>query len=210
MQIQTFGEYYFPKKGQPITMKCPYSEHHDTHRCFYGTTHTSFDMKKIGIFYGSTTGTTENVAHMIAKCLGVEQSDVHNTASTPPSATAGYDVLILGASTWEAGDLQDDMDTFLDGLQVIDLSGKMVAIFGCGDDSMSDTYCNSVGEIYHRLHDTHAEFFAPFNNDGYTYNNSESDIKGMTVGLCIDNVNHPEDTEVRIKEWCADIKQEIC
>ena len=167
-------------------------------------------MKKIGIFYGSTTGTTKEIAHKIAENLGVADTDIYDTASTPPSQTAPYDVLIRGASTWGAGDLQEDMDTFLDGLQSIDLSNKMVAIFGCGDESMSDTFCNSVGEIYHRLHDTHAEFFAPFKNDGYTYDHSDSDVNGMIVGLCIDNVNHPEETDARIKEWCADIKQEIC
>ena len=35
-------------------------------------------MKKIGIFYGSTTGTTEDVAEGIAKRLGVDKKDIHN------------------------------------------------------------------------------------------------------------------------------------
>lgn len=166
-------------------------------------------MKKIGIFYGSTTGTTEEVALEIAKCLGVDKSDVHDVASAAPSDIDPYDVLILGASTWGAGELQEDMATFIDGLQTLDLREKMVAIFGCGDDQMADTFCNSVGEIYHRLHDTHAVFFAPFNNDGFTYKHSDSDVKGMIVGLCIDNTNHAADTPARVKEWCADIKAEI-
>lgn len=167
-------------------------------------------MKKIGIFYGSTTGTTKEVAEQIADCLDVDGSDVHDVVNCPPSAVADYDVLILGASTWGAGDLQEDMDTFLDGLQSMDLSSKEVAIFGCGDDSMSDTFCNSVGEIYHRLHDTHAQFVGPFNNDGYEYSHSASDVNGMIVGLCIDNVNHPDETLSRIREWCGEIKKEFC
>lgn len=167
-------------------------------------------MKKIGIFYGSTTGTTQSVAEKIAECLGVSSSDVHNVASCAPSTVAGYDVLLFGASTWGAGDLQEDMDTFLDGIQSMDLREKEVAIFGCGDDSMSDTFCNSVGAIYHRLHDTHAQFVGPFNNDGYDYEHSESDVEGMIVGLCIDEVNHPEETEGRIKTWCEEIKKEFC
>lgn len=166
-------------------------------------------MKKIGIFYGTTTGTAGEVAGMIAKSLGVDDKDVHNVATASPADIAPYDVLIIGASTWGAGDLQEDMASFIDGVQALDLRDKMVAIFGCGDDSMADTFCNSVGEIYHRLHDTHAEFFAPFNNDGYVYTHSESDVKGMIVGLCIDNVNHPGDTQARVDEWCADIKEEI-
>lgn len=165
-------------------------------------------MKKIGIFYGTTTGTTLEVAEAIAKELNVNPEDVHDVAQTAPSAVADYDTLILGASTWGSGDMQDDMAVFLDGLQALDLEGKEVAIFGCGDESMSDTFCNAVGEIYHRLHDTKAMFIAPFNNDGYNYDHSESDVKGMIVGLCIDNVNHPEETESRVKAWCKEIIEE--
>lgn len=166
-------------------------------------------MKKIGIFYGSTTGTTLEVAQIIASELNVNPEDVHDVAQTAPSAVADYDVLVIGASTWGAGDLQEDMATFLDGLQALDLEDKEVAIFGCGDDSMSDTFCNSVGEIYHRLHDTKAMFIAPFNNYGYEYEHSKSDVHGMIVGLCIDNVNHPDETPDRILTWCEEIKKEI-
>ena len=167
-------------------------------------------MKKTGIFYGSTTGTTKEVAYEIARNLGIADADVHNVADCAPSAGADYEVLILGASTWGAGDLQEDMDTFLDGVQALDLRGKEVAIFGCGDESMSDTFCNSVGEIYHRLHDAHPDFIGPFNNDGYEYAHSESDFKGFVLGLCIDNVNRPDETSARIKEWCDSLQEEIC
>jgi len=166
-------------------------------------------MKKIGIFYGSTTGTTAKIAAGIAERLGVGPEDIHDVAETAPSKVGDYDVVILGASTWGAGDLQEDMATFIDGLKAMDLSKTEVALFGCGDENMADTFCNSVGEMYHRLHDTHAEFFAPFENDPYSYTHSDSDFKGMTVGLCIDQANHPELTEQRLDAWCEAIKQEI-
>lgn len=166
-------------------------------------------MKKIGIFYGSTTGTTEKIARGIAKRLGVEDKDIHDVAETAPSAVGDYDLLILGASTWGAGDLQEDMATFIDGLKAIDLRQTEVALFGCGDENMAETFCNGVGEMYHRLHDTHAEFIAPFENDPYKYNHSDSDVKGMIVGLCIDQANHPELTDARLDAWCEAIKQEI-
>lgn len=166
-------------------------------------------MKKIGIFYGTTTGTTKDVAEYIAAELGVAENDIHDVASTSPSSVADYDVLVIGASTWGAGDLQADMADWLDGVGAMDLRDKEVAIFGCGDDSMSDTFCDSVGEIYHRLHDAHPEFIAPFDNKGYDYNHSDSDVKGMIVGLCIDNVNHPDETLSRVREWCEKIKAEI-
>ena len=166
-------------------------------------------MKKIGIFYGSTTGSTGEIARKIASQLGVADTDIYDVADAAPSDTAPYDVLILGASTWGDGDLQADMATFLDGLQALDLSNKEVAIFGLGDESMADTFCNSVGEIYFKLHDAHPMFIAPFNMDGYSYSHSKADVKGMIVGLCLDEINHPESIDVRIEEWCDAIKQEI-
>lgn len=166
-------------------------------------------MKKIGIFYGSTTGATLTVVEEIANALKVNPADIHDVALTPPSAVDDYDVVILGASTWGDGDLQADMADFIDGLSALDLEDKLVAIFGCGDDTMADTFCDSVGEIYHRLHDTKAMFFAPFNNDDYTYRHSDSDVSGISVGLCIDNVNHADATSSRVKAWTAEILKVI-
>ena len=67
-----------------------------------------------GIFFGSTMGTTEAVAADIAKQLGVADADVHNVADTPAGEVQKYDLLVLGSSTWGAGELQDDWYGFLD------------------------------------------------------------------------------------------------
>ena len=37
-------------------------------------------MNKIGVFYGSTTGTTEDVAHRIAEKLNVPNGDIHDAS----------------------------------------------------------------------------------------------------------------------------------
>ena len=143
-------------------------------------------MKNTGIFYGSTTGTTLEVAEMIAKCLGIKESDIHNVATTAPSEVAAYDLLLLGTSTWGDGEMQDNMDDFSHGLEVMDLSGKEIALFGCGDESMSDTFNNAIG----------------IGTDGYSFDSSEADKDGYAVGLLIDNVNHPDLTQGRIEDWC--------
>ena len=43
-------------------------------------------MKKIGIFYGTTTGTTLGVAEAIARELNVNPQDVRDVAQSAPSA----------------------------------------------------------------------------------------------------------------------------
>ena len=39
-------------------------------------------MSKIGVFYGSTTGTTEDVARKIAEKLNVPQGDIHDASDS--------------------------------------------------------------------------------------------------------------------------------
>ena len=65
-------------------------------------------MKKIGIFYGSSTGTTESIAHTIAQKLGIASNDVHDASKLTGEMVKEYDVLVLGTSTWGCGELQDD------------------------------------------------------------------------------------------------------
>lgn len=164
-------------------------------------------MKKTGIFYGSTTGTTEDVARRIARRLGVAETDIHDVASAAPSDVEPYDLLVLGTSTWGAGDLQDDWEDFADGLSQLSLKDKKIALFGCGDETMSDTFCNGVGTLYERLSDTGAEFVGAFPDVAYHFDESKADRgEGIAVGLLIDEVNHPELTDARITEWTSLLK----
>ena len=154
-------------------------------------------MNKIGVFYGSTTGTTEDLARRIAEKLDVPSADE-------------YDVLVLGSSTWGAGELQDD---WYDGVKVLkkcDLSHKSVALFGCGDsDSYSDTFCDAIGILYEDLKDTHCKFCGATDTAGYTFDSSIAVVDGKFVGLPLDEVNEDSKTDERISAWAEQVKQEI-
>ena len=106
-------------------------------------------MKKTGIFYGSSTGTCEDLANQIADKMGVAASDVHSADKLSADLVKEYDLLILGTSTWGDGELQDD---WYDGIKVLksaDLSFKSIALFGCGDsESYCDTFCDGMGILY--------------------------------------------------------------
>ncbi|MCM1336456.1 MAG: flavodoxin [Candidatus Amulumruptor caecigallinarius] len=164
-------------------------------------------MKRIGIFYASSTGTTEEIALQLAKLLDVDKADVRNVASSAPTEVADFDIILLGTSTWGAGDMEDDMIDFADGLKAIDLTGKQVALFGCGDTSMADTFCDGVGTLYDDLIPTNCTFIDEFNVDGYTFNHSKAVRGGKAVGLLIDNVNHPDLTPTRLDLWATTIQQ---
>lgn len=166
-------------------------------------------MKTIGIFYGSETGTTEGVARRIARELGVADSDIHNVAKASPSELGGYDVLIFGSSTWGSGDLEQDWYDFIAGAKALDLKGRMLALFGCGDETMSDTFCNAVGELYDEMSETEVEMIGDFDAEGYDFTDSKAERNGRFVGLVLDEVNHPELSGARIKAWTRKIREEM-
>ncbi len=121
-----------------------------------------------------------------------------------------YDVLVLGSSTWGAGELQDD---WYDGIKVLkkcDLSHKYVALFGCGDsDSYSDTFCDAIGILYEELKDTRCKFCGAVDTAGYTFDSSIAVVNGKFVGLPLDEVNEDGQTDERISAWVEQVKQEI-
>lgn len=166
-------------------------------------------MKKTGIFYGSTTGTTAGVAHKIANKLGINDTDIHDIASTKPSEVGAYDNLIFGTSTWGSGEFQDDWYDFIAALEMLDLTGKTIALFGVGDETMTDTFCSSVGTLYRRLRNSGARFVGRFDADGYTFHHSDASDGDAMVGLVLDQVNHPDLTDGRVDRWTAQLKKEL-
>jgi flavodoxin I len=166
-------------------------------------------MSKIGIFYGSSGGNTQSVAKSIAKKLGVGNSDVYDVGSSGAGDLAPYDALLFGSSTWGLGDLQDDWEGFIKAVASADLSGKKVALFGCGDSqSYPDTFCNAVGAIYSAVKDR-ATVVGFTETDGYSFDESEAVAGGQFVGLIIDEDNESNLTGERIDRWVAQLKEAL-
>ena len=163
-------------------------------------------MNKIGVFYGSTTGTTEDLARRIAEKLDVSSEHVFDVSKLTEALVNEYDVLVLGSSTWGAGELQDD---WYDGVKVLkkcDLSHKYVALFGCGD---SDSYADAIGILYEDLKDTRCKFCGSVDTAGYTFDASIAVVDGKFAGLPLDEVNEDNLTDERISAWAEQVKQEI-
>lgn len=159
-------------------------------------------MKKTIVVYGSSTGVCESIANTIAGKLGVEAIGVTNFSA---DTIADNDNLILGTSTWGAGELQDDWYDGVETLKSNDLSGKTIALFGCGDsESYSDTFCGGMKEIYDACEG--ANILEGVSTDGYTFDDSEAVVDGKFVGLALDDVNEDDKTESRIDAWLEQIK----
>lgn len=165
-------------------------------------------MGKIGIFYGSTEGNTEDVADKVKAALG--DADVHNVDSASADDLAEYDTIIFGASTWEIGELQEDWETFIDVLDDVDFAGKKVSYIGLGDaDGYPDTFVDAIGMIHEKIADSGAEFFGAWPTDDYEYDESKGEIDGKFLGLVIDEDNESDKTDDRVAEWVAQIKGEL-
>ena len=155
------------------------------------------------VIYGSSTGTCEAIAEKIAERLGCEAINVQDLTVEVVNENQN---LILGTSTWGAGELQDDWYDGLKVLQDADLSGKTIALFGCGDcESYSDTFVGGIGELYNAIKDSGANFVGAVETDGYTFDDSEALVDGKFIGLPLDDVNEDDKTDERIDAWLNDI-----
>lgn len=165
-------------------------------------------MKKTVIIFGTSTGTCEDLAGRIGEKLGVD--NIINVTDLNDSVIADNDNLILGTSTWGAGELQDD---WYDGIKVIkesNLSGKTIALFGCGDsESYPDTFVGGMAELYNAVKDSGANIIGQVSTEGYTFDESEAVVDGKFVGLALDEVNEDDKTDERINAWVAEIQPQL-
>lgn len=161
-------------------------------------------MGKTIVAYGSSTGTCEAIAAKIAERIGAEAINVSDLTA---DVIAENDNLLIGTSTWGAGELQDDWYDGVDTLKGADLSDKVVAVFGCGDSaSYSDTFCGAMKELYDAAKAGGATVVGEVDIDGYTFDDSDAVVDNKFVGLALDDINEDDKTDSRIDAWIEQIK----
>ena len=169
-------------------------------------------MASVGIYFGSDTGNTEHVAKLIQKELGKNLFDVHDIAKSTKEEIAEYDLLLFGIPTWYYGEAQCDWDDFFPELEQIDFDGKLYAIFGCGDqEDYAEYFLDAMGMVRDIVDAKGGILMGLWPTEGYDFVAS----KGLAdddhfVGLGIDEDRQPELTEQRVKQWCAQINEEMC
>ena len=117
-------------------------------------------MVKAILIYGSTTGNTEKLARSMVP--GLEEGGVvvivKNVAAAGVEELADYEVVVLGASTWGYGEMQDDFVPFYDKMDKLSLAGRKAAAFVPGDkEGFPDTFCESVDMLEEKLKQCGAE-----------------------------------------------------
>jgi len=171
---------------------------------------------KIGLFYGSTTCYTEMAAEKIQASIGKNEHqefivELHNIKDEPLSSCLHYDIMIFGISTWDYGELQEDWESSWDELAQLNLSDKIIALYGMGDQiGYTDWFQDALGLLFQQLSPLGAHIIGFWPNQGYEFNASKAltEDNSHFVGLALDEDNQYNDSEQRITQWCEQILTE--
>ena len=165
----------------------------------------------VGIYFSTSTGNTENCAGYISEASGVKCEEIGDAADVDVTS---HDGLIVGAPTWNTDADQMRSSTtwdewLYDTLPGLDLEGKKVAVFGCGDQqSYNDYYCDAAGELYDVFAAKGCKMYGMTSTDGYGHLSSKAQRDGKFVGLMFDEDNQDDMSEDRAKAWVAQLKDE--
>lgn len=172
-------------------------------------------MSKIGIFFGTETGTTRLVAKKIHKKLGDAIADKPvNVNRIVPADLLRYDALILGTPSYGEGDLpgrgvgclESNWAEFLAQMPAADCAGKRIALFGLGaQERYAERFASSLRALYEVFKGYGAEFVGTWSTDGYTFQQSAAVVDGRFVGLIIDQRTQGMHTDARIDAWLAEV-----
>lgn len=166
---------------------------------------------KVGLFYGSDTGITEEVTNEIVDIMTYWEIDVKEADTMSIEDFAPYKYILLGLSTWYDGDLQSDWENFFDDFQKIDFTGKKVAIYGLGDQvGYAEYFVDGIGILAKTVIENGGEVVGHWKNEGYDFTESKALLNDDTFyGLALDNDNEPELTQERLEAWLKIVKADF-
>jgi flavodoxin long chain len=167
---------------------------------------------KIGLFFGSDEGNTESVAYRIQSQFTEVEMDVRDIADITQLDFNDYELMILGIPTWDFGQIQSDWEEFWDDLKEVDFTGKTVALFGLGDQfGYGDYFLDAMGMLNDVLLKNGASIIGHWSAEGYDFEASKAfdKVSNQFVGLALDEDQQEELTDIRIKQWCDQIKTSL-
>merc|ERR1711933_357196 len=166
--------------------------------------------KAVGLLYATQTGNCETVAGYIASEAGLEAADIGDYSAEDLTE---FDGLIVGCPTWNtdadeyrSGTAWDDV---IDDIKGTDLSGKTVAVFGCGDqEGYGDNFTDGIEELHETFAAAGAKMVGYVDASGYNHSASKSVRGDKFLGCPFDEDNQSDLSEDRAKEWVAQLKSE--
>ena len=166
----------------------------------------------IGLFYGSSTCYTEMAAEKIRDFIGPELVTLHNLKDDALTLMEQYDVLILGIPTWDFGEIQEDWEAIWDQLDTLNLDGKIIAMYGMGDQlGYGEWFLDALGMLHDKLAPKGVSFIGYWPTEGYEFTSKKPIIADgeLFVGLALDETNQYDLSDERLQSWCEQILGEM-
>eukprot|EP00580_Thalassiosira_gravida_P002297 CAMPEP_0201603546 /NCGR_PEP_ID=MMETSP0492-20130828/3964_1 /ASSEMBLY_ACC=CAM_ASM_000837 /TAXON_ID=420259 /ORGANISM="Thalassiosira gravida, Strain GMp14c1" /LENGTH=282 /DNA_ID=CAMNT_0048067355 /DNA_START=41 /DNA_END=889 /DNA_ORIENTATION=+ len=184
------------------------------------TTNTGLYMASqpsIGVFFGTSTGNTEEAAYFISAEFGDIASEPIEIDAVQGSVAAEFgkfDSLVVGTPTWNTGADEERSGTgwdeiYYSEMQELKIAGKKVAVFGQGDQiSYSENYADATGELHDVFESLGCKMMGYTSQEGYEHDESKAIRGDSFCGLLLDAVNEEEMTEDRVKNWVVQLLDE--
>jgi flavodoxin II len=139
--------------------------------------------------------------------------DLLNIKDHSLAKISDYSHLILGISTWDFGELQEDWESQWDDAAALDFSGKMVALYGLGDMyGYADWFQDALGMLHDVVVVAGAQITGYWPNTPdyeFTASKALTEDKAFFVGLALDDENQFDQTDARIAAWLDSMLDEI-
>ncbi|MEN0048877.1 MAG: flavodoxin [Bacteroidota bacterium] len=169
------------------------------------------DNIKVGLFFGSDTGTTEAITQDFKEIWELTDLEVIEACDMKVEDYARFDFIIIGLSTWYDGDLQSDFEDFFDDFKTIDFSNKIVAMYGLGDQYGYDEYfVDGLGILGEVILENGGKIIGHWPIEGYDYSESKGQLNDTHFyGLALDEDNQMELTQDRLQAWVKQVEVEL-
>ncbi len=167
-------------------------------------------MMKIAIVYSFNSIKSAKIASKLVDSLMNLSIEKVNVESCSADEFLLYDGYILSVPTWFDGELPNYWDEILPALEELDFTGKIIALFGLGDQkNYPENFCDAVGILGKFFEERGAKIIGYTSPDGYTFESSKALKDNYLTGLLLDQENQSKLTDERIQKWAKQLELEF-
>ncbi|GAA0590123.1 flavodoxin [Virgibacillus siamensis] len=113
-------------------------------------------MGKVLMLFASMTGNTEMMAEIITDVIEAREHEVETKTfdldAIDVKELLDYEGILIGTYSWDDGELPYEVEDFYDELDDVDITGKIIGVFGSGD-SFYDSFggaANLLGDRFEK------------------------------------------------------------
>lgn len=172
-------------------------------------------MNKVLLAYWPLKGNVEYAAELIAEKLSDYAVLKKSITEVTPGDLSETDYWIIGGSTvgshvWMDADDSNRWFDFFNLLDDVDLSSKVVAFVGLGDQILyPHHFVDGLGVFQEEFSKRNVRIVGQWPVDGYNFYDSDGVKDKNFFGLALDQDQQPELTESRLDQWLAIVRQEF-